>query len=340
MRYLTAGKGNIATVFFTPDHSSLVCVETGEHRLHYRAVHWFDPRTGEHQRTLDLCDDAWRNAISYAEKCTDTGHAFVSPDGRWVAVHRYIDDRGKFNLWDGKSEKWRDIDLEDAWRAGGVCFSAQDDLLYTTSTGTAGKSLERLNLKTNRRLPAIGIPEHYADHLRLNADESRIAVVAAQRTINGIILTRPYARDRADVGTWLEFDDYIGENAVIQFSPDGTQLAIMNVEEVLFWDWETQKAAQMPTERVRFTDLVYSPDGRFFALACADGTVRLHDCTSTEVITGQDRRIRFDDCVIYEEVKRYDWGIGSVGCVAFASDGLTAAAGGANGRVVVWDLDM
>jgi WD40 repeat protein len=96
----------------------------------------------------------------------------------------------------------------------------------------------------------------------------------------------------------------------------------------------------MPTERVRFTDLVYSPDGQFFALACEDGTIRLHDCVTNEETTCQDRRICFDDCVTHKEVKRYDWGIGRVGCVAFASDGLTAAAGGANGRVVVWDMDV
>ena len=34
----------------------------------------------------------------------------------------------------------------------------------------------------------------------------------------------------------------------------------------------------------------------------------------------------------------FDWRIGDVRCVAFAPDGLTAAAGGLDG-VVVWDVD-
>lgn len=34
----------------------------------------------------------------------------------------------------------------------------------------------------------------------------------------------------------------------------------------------------------------------------------------------------------------YDWGLGEVNCLAFAPDGLTLAAGGPTGQIIVWDL--
>jgi hypothetical protein len=37
--------------------------------------------------------------------------------------------------------------------------------------------------------------------------------------------------------------------------------------------------------------------------------------------------------------QRFDWGIGPLFAVAFAPDGLTVAAGGADGQVIHWDLD-
>jgi WD40 repeat protein len=67
------------------------------------------------------------------------------------------------------------------------------------------------------------------------------------------------------------------------------------------------------------TDLAFAPDGELWALGYTDGTVRLRT---------RER-----------EVARFDWGIGRVASVAFAPDGLTCAAGGENGQIVLWDVD-
>src|SRR5947207_15088831 len=109
MRRFQAGEGTVAALSFTPDGESLVCVEAGENERLHRTVHWFDPRSGEPRRTLDLREDAWRQSISYAEECDETGEAFVSPDGQWVAVQRYLGDPVLLDLWNSKTGKWREI---------------------------------------------------------------------------------------------------------------------------------------------------------------------------------------------------------------------------------------
>jgi WD40 repeat protein len=78
-------------------------------------------------------------------------------------------------------------------------------------------------------------------------------------------------------------------------------------------------------EAVRFT-----PDGRRLLAGSAVGTVRLWDVP--ELASGVASTAREPRAV-------YDWGIGPVTAVAVAADGLVAAAGGASGRVVVWDVE-
>ena len=64
-----------------------------------------------------------------------------------------------------------------------------------------------------------------------------------------------------------------------------------------------------------------TPDGRRLLTASHDGSIRAWDAN-----TG-------------EPGPQFDWGIGPVTALAFAPDGLTCAAGGLNGKVVVWDVD-
>lgn len=55
-------------------------------------------------------------------------------------------------------------------------------------------------------------------------------------------------------------------------------------------------------------------------------------------IAGRTRRFLWDGRT-GTQLARYNWGIALPLAVAFAPDGLTLAAGGADGRVVVWDVD-
>ena len=38
-------------------------------------------------------------------------------------------------------------------------------------------------------------------------------------------------------------------------------------------------------------------------------------------------------------IRSFNWNLGKVRCVVFAPDGMTCAAGGSSGQVVVWDVD-
>ena len=64
----------------------------------------------------------------------------------------------------------------------------------------------------------------------------------------------------------------------------------------------------------------FSADGKFVLAGGTDGSVRLWD-----VETGQQR-------------SAYDWKVGKIRAVAFAPDGMRAAAAG-DKDIVVWDVD-
>jgi WD40 repeat protein len=73
----------------------------------------------------------------------------------------------------------------------------------------------------------------------------------------------------------------------------------------------------------RVTHLAWSDSGAGLLSAGWDGVIRVWS------VDGNSMTVR----------KTLDFGIGRVNCVAVNPDGMTAAAGGQDGRVVLWDLD-
>jgi WD40 repeat protein len=67
--------------------------------------------------------------------------------------------------------------------------------------------------------------------------------------------------------------------------------------------------------------IALTADGGRLYTACADGSVGVWDVPKLKKIT------------------EYKWNIGEVFCVTVAPDGLTSAAGGENGQIVIWDVD-
>jgi WD40 repeat protein len=107
----------------------------------------------------------------------------------------------------------------------------------------------------------------------------------------------------------------------LAFTPDGRTLAVITGWSVALWGVPTrQEWARLQGHKGRLWSMALSPAGRTLATASSDGTVRLWD-----VAAGRERAA-------------FDWRIANVYAVAFAPDGMRAAAGGRT-DVVVWDVD-
>jgi WD40 repeat protein len=94
--------------------------------------------------------------------------------------------------------------------------------------------------------------------------------------------------------------------------------------DLLVWE----EYLHRPPRRLRtgsprhLTGLAFHPTGRYLATASNDRTVRLWEVGS------------------WRQVTAYTWAAGRMRSVAFAPDGLTAAAGGEAGQFVLFDVDV
>jgi WD40 repeat protein len=110
----------------------------------------------------------------------------------------------------------------------------------------------------------------------------------------------------------------------IAFSPDGSLLATLPGRGVRIWD--VRPGGFFPRlllgeHAERAWTLAFTPSGDYLATGGWDSTVRLWDPQ-----TGAERA-------------RYDWQLGRILAVAFAPDGLTAAAAGNANDIIIWDVD-
>lgn len=311
MRRFRAGTGVVNALTFTPCGRTLHCVESKDLNAPHAAVHWLDVERGQRARTLYLNEDAWWQAVSYAHDA-ETGNAFVSPDGHWVAVRRYIGDPVMLDLWHAGTGEWREVGLiEGNFVVDSVCFDSTSSLMVFAS-GTDGggtHNIERIELATDKRLPVIEFGGYSLWDQCLSLDGNCLGAAG----YGGAWAIFPSGRV-------VELETELGDEPLLRFHPRSNELAIVDGDRVFLWDCQSPDAVPVPDVGDGITDLAFAPDGELWALGHTDGTVRLRT---------RER-----------EVARFDWGIGRVASVAFAPDGLTCAAGGENGQIVLWDVDV
>lgn len=108
--------------------------------------------------------------------------------------------------------------------------------------------------------------------------------------------------------------------------------------------------------------VAWFPDGERVAVGMSDGVAVVHGFTGQVtararghseaaavvvhphqpvILTGEGSTVRLWDHTAHSVAPResFDWGVGRVSAVAVSPDGTLAAAGGASGEVVVWDLE-
>lgn len=172
----------------------------------------------------------------------------------------------------------------------------------------------------------ISTRELSAESLTMAPSGDRFAMFT-RVTVGGRWWEQPMRLEVRDSATTAELSagsyPYSYAAKPLRFHPHGEQIAGVNNMTLLVWSLPEGGDPRLVQNdnRKHFTALSYHPDGRRLFVTSNDETVQVFDTDSLA------------------RVGRYTWKLDKLSAVAVSPDGTLAAAGSANGDVVLWDLD-
>jgi WD40 repeat protein len=243
-----------------------------------------------------------------------------SPDGKTLAVG-YGGQRGYMQVWDIGGER-----LVEGWaphgeRTNSVAFHPTERIL-----ATAGDSPEWQLRELDARGGSAGLD------IRYRGRKSRLAKAAAFTNDGSqfaVLYVRPAVVEvhgQRQPGNWrslrrvnsFQWSESWGH--AFCFSPDDQSMAVGMELDASIWTMTANRPPVTWTAHdAAVLGVAFTRDGGTLLTGGADGLVRFWD---------RDGRL----------VHTFDWQIGDVGSVAFAPDGLTAAAGGFE-KILIWDVE-
>ncbi|MBP3957177.1 PD40 domain-containing protein [Gemmata sp. G18] len=322
MRQFNTPAGEVRSLRFAPDGRSLYLLSKDSGDWRRLSAHLSKRQFDGPEKLADQFDESWLGLYRNAYRVDVSSGAVV---GEWQL--------------DGS---------EVAIFAPGLC-----SVYHSVSVAVAGGELDlrRLDLQSGRQnvfyqadvpyprclsftpnghILAIGGYHHFGDHReyvhrldvwhKTELDTIQVDLSCLAYSLDGRLL----ATGGQEVQVWYgrkSIARWTGYAGSVAWSPDG-RLAWANeksvtiahpttVEPLLTWDVPHGEASV----------LVFSACGRFLVTGSTRGSCTIHD-PNAGAVRGT-----------------FDWGIGHVHSITFSPDGLTCAAGGENGRVIVWDVD-
>jgi len=306
------------------------------------------------------------------KNCKRIASLSFRPDGRELAVIiTQVEDHVGSILWldihSGEPARAIELDAERCAIAPHHDKLAVSYSPYTLRTGVSAVRWTNLIGKGEGSWNNVpDLPHHQIFALSFTPDGKRLAIGCSGQQShnhpwNHAIHIAPLGRGKA---LTLAVEEMAGE---VTFSPDGRWMVVTGGPggdpRIRFhaYPLEMWQADYMP-KATRTRRLVFAPDrpelvalagkqailllaGRSEPLAFLDG----HASTVTDaayspdghrvVTVGNDATGRVWDARAGAQLRMFAWPVGKLSAVAFSPDGLTCAAGGEKGKVVVWDVD-